>query len=247
MKRFIGNCIYCDSKDDLSDEHVVPYGLLPKGQEGLVLEKASCPECCKITSSFEREVLRNHLRESRAYLKMKTRRKYPKETILKIGKSEDNKEVAIDEVGAIIMLPIFEKPTPSAKGINVIGSILIRNGGISLKSLADKNNTNSIGFSWDFKPIAFARMIAKIAYGFAIYKYGKEKFKRIYVLDAILSKDGDLGRVVGCIDRIITGDKYINLKLGINNGLIISHVRLFEKWGGPTYVAILGRSIELTT
>jgi len=57
-----GACIYCGSSDDLTDEHVVPYGLGGK----MILPKSSCRRCAMITGQFEGKVLRGFMRDGRA-------------------------------------------------------------------------------------------------------------------------------------------------------------------------------------
>jgi len=66
LTRYIGKCIYCGSEENLTDEHVVPYGL--NGPWKLL--KASCANCSKITSVFERFVLRSQFMLPRAALKL---------------------------------------------------------------------------------------------------------------------------------------------------------------------------------
>src|SRR6266508_6142095 len=63
-------CIYCGAREDLRDEHVIPYGL--EGE--YVLRQASCRECEKLTSRFERAVLRDLLLPARTSLEIRTRR-----------------------------------------------------------------------------------------------------------------------------------------------------------------------------
>jgi hypothetical protein len=69
----VGACIYCGSTENLSDEHIVPFGL----GGNLVLPKSSCQRCARITSEFERRVLRGFMRDARATGRFPTRR--PKE------------------------------------------------------------------------------------------------------------------------------------------------------------------------
>jgi C4-type Zn-finger protein len=68
-KRDIGKCIYCNSTENLSDEHVVPYGL----GGTLILYKASCSNCARETSKFERRLLRGHWWPYRQFLGLRSR------------------------------------------------------------------------------------------------------------------------------------------------------------------------------
>ena len=45
----VNECIYCGSKSNLTDEHIIPYSL--KGW--VVLPKSSCTDCARITSMIE--------------------------------------------------------------------------------------------------------------------------------------------------------------------------------------------------
>src|SRR6185436_305115 len=69
----VGFCIYCGSKENLSDEHVVPFGL----GGNAILPEASCHSCSAITSAFEGKVLRGFMLEARTAGRFPTRR--PKE------------------------------------------------------------------------------------------------------------------------------------------------------------------------
>jgi HNH endonuclease len=71
----IGCCIYCGEKKCLSDEHIIPYGL----GGSIVLKKASCNSCAKITSNIELRLLRGQWWPYRKLLGIQTRSgNYPK-------------------------------------------------------------------------------------------------------------------------------------------------------------------------
>lgn len=238
MKKTVGRCIYCGTNSQsLSREHIVPLGLLPKGQEELVLEKASCSTCSDKTSAFERNVLRNLLRMARASLEMKSYREHPKSFPIKIGR--EKLDVLVEKLGAPIMLPIFSKPAANKIGIDVVGAQFIWYEDEKLIKLIKEHG--SIQVKWKFKPVDFAKMVAKIAYGFAIYQYGIERFREVFVLPSILGEVNDVGNWVGCIDKKTDGTNYIHLESGINKGQVVVHIRFFEKWNGPTYVVLVGK------
>src|SRR5689334_22057896 len=61
----VGKCIYCgDDKSPLSDEHIIPDGL----GGNLILVKASCFSCAKITGNVEQQVLQRTFGAVRAEL-----------------------------------------------------------------------------------------------------------------------------------------------------------------------------------
>jgi 5-methylcytosine-specific restriction endonuclease McrA len=45
----VNRCIYCGTLENLTDEHIIPYGLGGRS----ILPKASCSECSNITTNFE--------------------------------------------------------------------------------------------------------------------------------------------------------------------------------------------------
>src|SRR5438094_687329 len=65
----LNKCIYCGSKDNLSDEHVIPFFLY--GQ--WILPLASCDNCATITSRCETSVARGHFGQMRSCNKLRTR------------------------------------------------------------------------------------------------------------------------------------------------------------------------------
>ncbi len=57
-----GECIYCYAKDvQLNDEHILPYFI--GGYH--VISDASCEECAKITTRFERDIARGFWGDAR--------------------------------------------------------------------------------------------------------------------------------------------------------------------------------------
>lgn len=57
-QKALGVCIYCGGTSDLTDEHVVPFGL---AKNSLILPKASCKACAALTSLVEMGFLREGL------------------------------------------------------------------------------------------------------------------------------------------------------------------------------------------
>lgn len=248
----IGKCIYCGASDSpLSEEHIVPYAL--NGRWTLLL--ASCSKCNGITSQFERDVTRNLLASTRAFHQFKTRHprlrpiSFPVDVIYKNG-VEEKIEIPIEEYGAVTTFPIFEAPGyitgNHIKGILFKGHTLNRNGGMDLIQLSKKYNVKAINFSSTFSPVNFARLIAKIAYGFAVSQFGIDAMKNSYVLPAILKQKDEIGEWVG-VDP--WNRKMLNEDLGMEifykDGKMFATVRIFGKLeGAQTYIVVLGQAVE---
>jgi len=246
MRKHIGKCIYCGGSDSkLTDEHIIPYGLLLEGQEELVLEKASCVSCQEIINKVETNVLKVLLKQPRSVLGFRSRHKTHKnEHVAKI----DNKEVQVKmgEIGAWITLPEFNKPhlgTKEQEGIDVIGTSLIVYNHEVFTEKMKKKEISSISMTFKYEPAYFARFIAKIAHGFFVYKFGLDRLKDLYLPGIILGKDSDLGARIGCIQTEKLEEKTIvRIDVHIKNKSkdAVGYVRFFEPWGGFTYVAHIG-------
>lgn len=109
-QRTVGQCIYCGSREELTDEHIIPFGLGGRW----VLGKASCPSCSRTTAGFEQEVLRGMLGGLRAALKIRTRRRAQRPTKSTLGLeragSVEFVEVPIEQAVQLLVLPVYPPP-----------------------------------------------------------------------------------------------------------------------------------------
>ncbi len=246
--RTIGECIYCGSMDNLSDEHIVPYSLNGRW----ILAKASCPACAAITSKFEREVTRNLLASTRTFHQFKTRRiknrlvSFPLKFIRQDG-SELDVNLPIEEYGAVTLFPKYELPGHvtgnNIKGILYKGYSLNRNGGLDLSVLEKKYSASAINFPITFRPVDFARLMAKIAYGFGVAHYGKTFIQNAYLVPAILSDPDQIGKWVGSIDNYEMPVKDdFGIEIFEDEKEIFARVKIFGKLEGAlTYLVVLGK------
>jgi len=246
----IGKCIYCGKIDkSLRKEHIVPYGLNGPWE----LLEASCDKCAKITSLFEKDVLKKSLIVPRVALNLPTRRKKqrPKKfnfTVERNGKKEVI-EVPIMEHFAVMILPITKFPAyldghKYEKGINIIGSIAIKVGGPPVEQILKKYDTKSLSITAPWIGNSFDRMLAKIAYGFSVAKFGIDNIEEVYVLPAILGQKEDVGNWIGTAkDTQLENTKFFHLiQVEIINGEIIVRMRLFANYKNvPEYLAVVGK------
>jgi hypothetical protein len=165
----IGKCIYCGDTKDLRKEHILPFGL----GGSAVLPRSTCGSCAKITGQVEQKVLRGPLWGLRIYRGLKSRTKHkkaPKCYPLKIVKngSEQIVQLPISKFPILLYFPIFEPPAylnPKVYEKRILMSgIATVSFGPRPEEVAQTLGVKSISITQDQDPVAFARMIAKIAY-----------------------------------------------------------------------------------
>ncbi|MEO7860033.1 MAG: hypothetical protein ABIU05_06235 [Nitrospirales bacterium] len=204
----INKCIYCGSDGpDLTDEHVIPLGLLPKDEPGLVLGRASCNPCSAITSAFERAVLRRLWLPARAGLGLRSyrKRKIPREYPISVIRDGIEEEVMLplEEFPATLQLIEFQPPVhftkvPYESRIVVNASVITQVAGPPVEEIAKKLRVKTLRFKATFERDTFERLILKIAHGFAVSKLGLGGIEQSYVLPALLGQRDDMGRWLGC-------------------------------------------------
>jgi hypothetical protein len=99
-----------------------------------------------------------------------------------------------------------------------------------------------------YRPEDFARFIAKMAYGYAVERYGLRAFERVYVLPAILGESNDIGRWVGCPDRREFPVRQCNVSVGFRIILgddLVVRIKMFAQFDGAEYVAVVGKIKEI--
>jgi len=147
----------------------------------------------------------------------------------------------------VIRLPIFPLPThidnrSYTDGIETVSMYQFE---LSEKGedVARKHNVDRVLLP-DYSPEVFARMMAKIAYGYAVERYTLQAFEDVYVLPAILGRTNDIGRWVGCSDRrefpVRNCVVSVGFKIIKRNELIVK-VKMFAQFDGAEYVVVVGR------
>lgn len=247
FKRDIGECIYCGSTENLSNEHILPRGL--KGQ--WELDRGSCPDCAKITSRFERSVLRQQFIFFRTVLGLPTyhSKGRPKKFSFEVERNGHKETIVlpVTECPPLFMMLKFEKPRYIAdydyeKGVMVRGVSLH---GPGLSKIMEKFNSESLTIKQDFPGNEFERMLAKVAYGMTIGKYGLGALGECYVLPCILGQKDNVGYWVGSSGRDITElpvEKPLHrISWMVKGNEIGVLIRLFAKYRTPEYLVIVGK------
>lgn len=246
----VGECIYCGSKNELSTEHIIPYGL---GGEDVLLN-ASCPACAQITSEFEYEVLHNQVMQLRAEYDLPSRNNsVPEELPLDIltdQKGEKRVHFSTAEHPTLALFLLYPRPEvlggeQPKKGINITGNNLYQIGGPQLESLAEKLDIEEIQFSQTFTRNTFERLLAKIAFGYGVREYGLEDLKQSPLRSTILGQEDDAGKWIGCgqFDPK-RAEEIHDVSLEKQGDWILASVRLFAKAPTPQYIVVLQEGEE---
>ncbi len=247
----VGFCIYCGATENLTKEHILPLALNSPAN----LPDASCRSCAEITGPFEQIVLRGPLWPVRVFRDFRSRTKHrdaPKTisfTVVRDGKKEDM-ELPLSQAPIISQFHHFPQPgqlRPSEYkgGIQVCGQSTV-GFGTHPKEVLEELNATSLSISQEYKPVEFARMIAKIGYcvGFAEKSLSHVKESRPPVVRAILGETEDIGRYVGTSDTSTPSQAglvhHVSLVKDGGHGLLIAKVHLFADSQAPVYDVILG-------
>lgn len=172
----MGACVYCGATGcELGDEHIVPLSL----GGHLKLYDASCKSCEDITKKFEQIVARNMFGAFRTFLQLPTRRKKDRPNSFLVKNTRQDGTVNYSTVPANIhpsTLTFVTWGFPRLLGGNqrpdgkTLFNMIIH---IPDKSRIVKtfDHIDAIEFfNPEFDQISFARLLAKIAYTFGIYK-----------------------------------------------------------------------------
>ena len=199
MIRFIGQCIYCRSTENLiGEEHLIPVAL--GGYE--YLGNAACESCRDLTGRAESVWLQS-LRDFRMATGLgntRQRAKHLTAPLLKgTAQSHEKVRVPMEYHPRWVGLPIFERAgflfPRNTQGLRLAGGAVINFR--SLAVTAEYLGTRQMGMAQKMPYEAFARFVSKVAYGYAIAKLGLDAMTEVMVLPAIRGEPSLLGRWVG--------------------------------------------------
>lgn len=245
---YIGECIYCGSTFDLSDEHVVPYAI----NGPWTLLKASCGACRDITHRFERDVTRGLVSSIRAVFHMQTRR--PKERpitlplLVVVNGQDEFVQVPLDEYP--VFLPIIELPPPGVvagrQQVPGIGppvlDVLHLAGPAGPELMARYPHAEHVGARMTCTLEDLGRTLAKIGFCAAVYTLGLAPFRNTPIRDVILGHDSSIGHWVGSWtgDEQNPPDRLHRVMVRAAGTELHVIVRLFAQFGGHEYHVVLG-------
>ena len=242
-------CIYCESTVQLSREHILPYALggtttIPGG---------SCEKCRRITHEFETAVLRGPMQMVRYIENMPSGTKHrdvPK--TIPVKATINDREVDIDapreEAPILLPFPIFGPPDylDSRRSQLQLISVVTGSFGADPTEFAKKHSAQQLQLKvGNHDAIAFARMLAKIAYANARAQNQLRRLKdKTALVRAMMEEPNSIGQFVGTVPspfKKYPGVRHrISLHDMLESRVLFSEVQLFASAGAPTYVVILG-------
>jgi len=247
-KTTVGRCIYCGTTDEpLHKEHIVPYCL----GGSFILHRATCPNCEKITREFEYCVTTEQALVIRTVMNLPTRRKgrRPQTIPLKVTKAGQKMTIdcPIELYPMRLTLAVYTPPAyidrrSYKKGIDWRGIVTVGPPVKLIERLRETFQIDDFSSTISLQGLTQARLLAKIALGFAVAKYGSRVIEHAYIRRAILGQSEDIGKWVGCISRSSTATNLLHevtLSVGKDNN-IYAYVRLFAKYKTPEYLVVVG-------
>lgn len=250
----VGRCIYCGENElppdesKFSDEHIIPFSL----GGNLILPEASCKKCASIINRQIETPINSHewgnLRASRNF---PSRKKHRRRTHVKLRRRD----------GKPFKVPIKDYPSPTPVYRFHEARILSgkppepneQSWQMSLLTDSDAEMAMQEKYpDWNGRhrikprPFPFARLVAKIGFGYAIAELGCDMFEPI-ITDVILGKDADYFNLVGgkwkIEEPISGGDHITKIEFLVRDGeiLVIAEIRLFSQITTPIHHAVVGR------
>ena len=246
-----GKCIYCDATDDLTTEHIVPYGL----GGTLELPKASCRSCAAKTSRVELSILRGELRPVRIFRALQSRSKhkgaprfYPL-VVVRNG-ADETVDLPLEKYPILVPFPYFAPArlatgNQSKPGIDVAGIVTV-SFGPDPNSVLRELGATTIRQHVSTHPALFARMVAKIAYSMAAATGALSLIQgSSSIRGVILGTNTNIGDYVGTLtDPLFTHEGQLHrivILQDTNTGNLVADVQLFSDSHAPRYGVLLGR------
>lgn len=253
----VGRCIYCGTTANLEDEHLVPAAL--NGNQ--VLGDASCRDCAKKTSAFESQFT-NAIRDVRAALSMGTKRRKAKTTTasahLLVGGRRQTIRLPYADHPNLVVLPEFPLPGCLAGRepdlpLSTVGQPVVLSYGVHPLEVARAHGASEISFEQRMPNEAFAKLVAKIAYGQAMADLPVDAFAEAFVLPPILGAVGaNIAHWVGTCSRTSIAAPDPNtlhrirthlVPAEVEGGLVrfvVGEVTLFANAPAPEYLVVVG-------
>lgn len=248
-----GRCIYCPSPGT-TNEHIIPQSLGGR----LVLQRASCEDCRKITSEFERVVTREMYWPLRLKLGFVGSRKHRKERpthwlgVLQDGDKIEDMAFEVGKFPRVYATMKFASPgilrNEPPNDRNPQMSFLIKGDENEVAAFMKELGVGRLKITSTLQWGPFARMIAKICHAFAVSVVGLEGID-FYLPPLIRGKSDHLAQFVGGVDLedeslVPPVDLLVTERVVNGQPHLIARTTIFRDRRFPTYEAIVGRILD---
>jgi hypothetical protein len=252
--RDVGTCIYCGAPGT-STEHVIPIGL--SGPQ--VLTRASCDACAKVTSRFERELLRGPLLPMRTVLELFTRdpkdrpTTFPATLVFEDGRRERRDVPAAAYPATLFLPPLMPPPflTGESRPMQMVEPQWVRGftDPEAVRAYVGSVGAKTLSFESNIRAQPLAQLVAKIAHGFAVGQLGLQALGEVLLPSVTAGADvEELGPYVGGrpeLEPPVEDLHVVQVKVRAD-GLVGVTVRLLARYGAPTYMVVVSHGSTAT-
>ncbi|MGO6699276.1 HNH endonuclease [Rhizobium ruizarguesonis] len=249
-----GKCIYCLEvfpPSELTDEHIVPLQL----EGSMIIEKACCEPCRKMSNTFEHKAMYADLLVPRIILRLKRARRKSTPPSLPpaiLNPSDGYPEEQALEKETVLAVEQYP-PTLQTIGLPRAGILAGIERGDSLTDV--RMHHAETGKPWSppaakiatrhlHDHTAMALSVLKIAYCFAVAERGLDGFDTRPVLDILTGKRSDIYNFVGMEPaQQIRRRRHLHfLSIKTVQRRIVVYVYLLGGYGTPVYEVVLEES-----
>lgn len=246
------SCIYCSSREQLSNEHVIPFAWGGTVQ----IHHGSCEACRLITSDFENYALNDgamaHVRKA-LELPSRSKHKSARQSLGMALTDKDGQHVVLPEavVPPIILgFPLFVRPgllvgDGERTTLDMEGIAAAAFGDDVAAFLREHSASGATQRESPKRAMALARTFAKIAYGWAWRDGVVQRLGGVdNLVDAFMNNPARLGAHVGTkpppYERFAGCTLRIEYRLAMPQQLVYMEIQVFADAGAPTYEVVLG-------
>jgi len=164
-------------------------------------------------------------------------------------------DAPLDEAPVAFFFPVFAAPavvSPQgySRGVRVRGSAMVAYGN-EHQTIVAREGAKSFRMSQTTTPVAFARMIGKIAYAMAFADGSLQRLSKVYpIVSSILGETDEIGRWVGSYsEHPVKRPGLLHHLVAREHrdlGLLVYEVQLFADSQAPLYSVVLGTLASAT-
>lgn len=264
MSKSLGFCIYCGERDlkQLTREHVAPEGL----QGSAILLKASCFACAKLTGYSETKVLRGPLAVVREHHRLYGKRNAgnrPQELTLEILRKDwsiERLSLPVADYPFVFRMPRFPAPRFSRPAQADDADYFRKDDyrqfdtadGIRRAQAILAEDPQRLRLLLDMSVFELSKVLAKIAYGFAIVLLGPYSIKP-FVTELIIAPKGEAPSFLYYVGGAFHGDDRVEqlttrycgsvvVRTEVHDGrsIVIVRIQLLTHINAPVYDVVVG-------